>query len=293
MSRIQDILAKAERDGTARRTQTSSAFAPAPAHQVTVAPAVDGTAALDTGTFAPTTRPAAIPPPPEPHLVSAPARTEPAEPRSARATLHPALVAAIAPHSVAAEQYRSIRTRLAHREEQAPMRILMITSPAARDGKSITAANLGLTMAQELQRRIVLVDCDLRRGSVHSLFGVEAPIGLAEVLAGEATLDEALIHLPDHRLTVLPAGGVPQFPTELLGSSLMRRTLDTLRAKFDRVLLDAPAVLPLADVGTVAPMVDGVLMVVRAGSTLRPALDQAIAAFEEKKLLGLVLNDAR
>jgi capsular exopolysaccharide synthesis family protein len=168
-----------------------------------------------------------------------------------------------------------------------------VTSPGAQDGKSITAANLALTMAQELQRNVLLVDADLRGASVHALFGLDQGPGLTEVLTGEATLDEALVHLPDHRLTLLPAGGIPQFPTELLGSTAMRRVTDTLRSRFDRILLDLPAVMPLADVGTVAPLADGVLMVVRAGITKRPALDEALAAFEENKVLGVVLNDAR
>jgi capsular exopolysaccharide synthesis family protein len=168
-----------------------------------------------------------------------------------------------------------------------------VTSPGAQDGKSITAANLALTMAQELQRNVLLVDADLRGASVHALFGLDQGPGLTEVLTGEATLDEALVHLPDHRLTLLPAGGIPQFPTELLGSTAMRRVTDTLRSRFDRILLDLPAVMPLADVGTVAPLADGVLMVVRAGLTKRPALDEALAAFEENMVLGVVLNDAR
>jgi protein-tyrosine kinase len=102
-----------------------------------------------------------------------------------------------------------------------------------------------------------------------------------------------LVYLPDYRLTILPAGSTPQFPTELLGSAAMRRGLDTLRARFDRILIDLPAVAPLADVNTVAPLGDGVVMVVRAGVTQRPALEQALGAFEENKVLGVVLNDAR
>jgi non-specific protein-tyrosine kinase len=166
----------------------------------------------------------------------------------------------------------------------------MVTSPGAGEGKSVTSANLALTMAQELQRHVVLVDADLRDPAVHSLFGIDGGPGLADVLAGDATLDDALVHLPDHRLTVLPAGATPQFPTELLGSAGMRRLLDTLRARFDRVLLDVPAVAPLADVATVAPLADGVLMVVRAGMTQRPALDRALEGLADAKVLGVVLN---
>jgi capsular exopolysaccharide synthesis family protein len=285
MSRIQDILAKAEREGMTRRTQaepvSSAQSSPAVIGRV-VAP-VEGATALDTSPFITSA------PPPVPATVTAPA----AETRTARATLHPSLVAAIAPHSAVAEHYRAIRTRLTQHDDAGPLRSILITSPGARDGKSVTAANLALTMAQEFQRNVVLVDADLRGSAVHSLFGIDRGPGLAEVLAGEATLDEALVYLPDYRLTILPAGSTPQFPTELLGSVTMRRAVDTLRARFDRILIDLPAVTPLADVGTVAPLADGVVIVVRAGVTQRPALDQALAAFEENKVLGVVLNDAR
>ena len=302
MSRIQDILARAERDGTARRTQSSPTLVP-PAPEFTppdfVTPGIDGTSALDPVPFIPAKElpmPVAVPvatamPGPGPVAVppAAPATTDG---RTASAVLHPALVAAIAPHSAIAEQYRAIRTRISQREDQAPVRTVMVTSPGTREGKSITAANLALTTAQELQRRVVLVDGDLRRPSVQALFGIDVSgPGLSDVLSGQATLDEALVYLPDFGLTVLPAGTTPPFPTELLGSTAMRRVLDTLRARFDRVLLDVPPVMPLADVGTVAPLVDGVVVVVRAGVTQRPALDQALSALDETKVLGLVLNE--
>jgi capsular exopolysaccharide synthesis family protein len=269
MSRIQDILAKADRDGTAGRMPPPPA--PAPQARAAAAHPVDGSSALDSS------------------FVSAP--TGAAPPRSALATLHPALVAAIAPQSTVAEQYRAIRARLAQREESQPLRSILVTSPAAGDGKSVTAANMALTMAQEFQRRVLLMDADLRAAAVHEMFGVDRGPGLSEVLSGAVSLDDALIHLPDHRLTLLPAGETPPFPAELLGSIAMRRLLETLRHRFDRTVLDAPAVAPLADAGTLAPLADGVLMVVRSGITQRPALDEALAAFDEQKVLGVVLND--
>jgi capsular exopolysaccharide synthesis family protein len=305
MSRIQDILAKAERDGTARRTQAAGGMpppAPTPfAPQPVIAPLVDGTSALDTSQrvaspFASAVASPAVGPVPAPvaaelRPATSTGRPELVEGRTATPTLHPLLVAAIDPHSEAAERYRSTRAAISHREETMPLRTLMVTSPGAGDGKSITAANLALTMAQELQRRVVLVDADFRGSSVHALFGLEGVPGLSELLAGEATLDDVMVYLPDHRLTVIPAGRTPHFPTELLGSTAMRRVVDALRGRFDRVLFDTPAVLPLADAGTFAPMADGVLIVVRAGLTKRPALDRAIAAFGEEKVVGVVLND--
>ena len=303
MSRIQDILAKAERDGMTRRTQADPAVTNAPATGPVIAP-VSGSSALDTAPYVrpsePFTEPAIVG-----RALSGPLReadkpratttatTTTSDMRTARATLHPALVVAIAPHSAIAERFRAIRTRLTMSEEAGPLRSILVTSPGARDGKSITAANLALTMAQEFQRNVVLVDADLRGSSVHSLFGLDAAPGLSDVLAGDASLEDALVYLPEYRLTILPAGRTPQFPTELLGSAAMRRSIDTLRARFDRILIDLPPVAPLADVGTVAPLADGVVMVVRAGVTKRPALDQALAAFDEDKVLGVVLNDAQ
>ena len=288
MSRIQDILARAERDGTTRRTQPSSGLGSQAADFQP--PAVSGSSALDASAFMPDV----VDPTPfmsPATTAAAPAAAVAVEPRTAQATLHPALVAAIDPHSPVAEQYRAIRARITH-DDGTSLRTIMVTSPGAREGKSVTAANLALTMAQELQRQVVLVDAALRGPSVHALFGIEGSPGLADVLAGGATLEEALVYLPDFRLSVLPAGTTPQFPTELLGSAAMRRAMDTLRARFDRVLLDLPSVMPLADVGTVAPLADGVVMVVRAGHTLRPALDQALAALEDNRVLGVVLNQA-
>lgn len=285
MSRIQEILAKAERDGTARRTPPAPTLVPAPGSgAVAVSPLVDGTSALDRSPFRPST---------DARQAVVQAGAEVVEPRTARATLDHALVAAIAPHSAPAEEYRTLRARLTQREEMGALRTILVTSPGARDGKSITAANLAITMAQELQRSVLLVDADLRTASVHALFGIDQGPGLTEVLMGDATIDDALVYLPDHRLTVLPAGAIPQFPTELLGSTSMRRVIDVLRSRFDRILVDLPPVMPLADVGTVAPLADGVLMVVRSGATKRPALDEALATLEENKVLGVVLNDAQ
>jgi capsular exopolysaccharide synthesis family protein len=202
------------------------------------------------------------------------------------------LVAALAPTSLAAEQYRSLRTRLKRVESGRPLRAIAITSPNKGDGKSLTAANLALTMAQEFQQRVMLIDCDLRRPSVHHLFGLSDGPGLADVLMSAAELDQALVALPDYHLTILPAGLPPSRPAELLGSAAMRRTLDTLRTRFDRILIDVPPVAPLADLHVLAPMVDGLLMIVRAGITPKPAIERALAGLDAAKVLGLVLNES-
>jgi capsular exopolysaccharide synthesis family protein len=286
MSRIQDILNKAERDGTVRRTRglgseggISQAAAIAPAAIPQHRPAVPEPPPMDRHESRGWT------PPPPSDTENAPAR----ETREQKIDHH--LVAALAPQSLAAEQYRSLRTRISRAENGRAVRTIIVTSPSKGDGKSLTAANLALTMAQEYQHRVLLLDADLRRPTLHQLFGiVEAP-GLTDVLMGGATLDDALVPLADHHLTVLPSGVPATHPAELLGSAAMRRTLDALRTRFDRVILDMPPVSPLADVHIVAAMADGLLMIVRAGVTAKPAIERALAGLDTSKVLGLVLNE--
>jgi capsular exopolysaccharide synthesis family protein len=333
MSRIQDILSKAERDGTARRTRAigdeyaapPSADSPVVARsrtlpedawptaapeppRATLPPAPAGPTIGDAARLTRPVRPApaVVPPiakeprvrfpeppaaPPAPPIArtAPPPAVEPAQRAIAELDHH--LVAALAPTSLAAEQYRSLRTRLKQAENGRNVRTIAVTSPAKGDGKSLTAANLALTMAQEFQQRVLLLDGDLRRPTVHRLFGLGDGPGLADVLMNAAELDQALISLPEHHLTVLPAGMPPSHPAELLGSSTMRRVLDTLRTRFDRILIDVPPVAPLADLHILAPMVDGLLMIVRAGITPKPAIERALSGLDTSKVLGLVLNE--
>ena len=202
------------------------------------------------------------------------------------------LVAALAPRSLAAEQYRSLRTRVRQAENGRALRAIIITSPGKGDGKSLTAANLSLTMAQEFQPRVLLLDADLRRPSIHTLFGMSETPGLSDVLMGGAPLEDALVHLEEHHLSILPAGLPPTHPAELLGSAAMRRTIDALRTWFDRIIIDMPPIEPLADVHILTPLTDALLMIVRAGLTEKPAIDRALHGLDTSKVLGLVLNEA-
>jgi capsular exopolysaccharide synthesis family protein len=292
MSRIQDILSKAERDGTVRRTRAltdelratrpMSPLAPVPAPGDERTNGGSGSAAA-TATASPSPWPVPAAPPQPLSLDSAIERT---------LVLDQHLVATLAPASLAAEQYRSLRTRIKRAEGSRSIRTMAITSPSKGDGKSLTAANLALTMGQEHQQRILLVDADLRRPSIHHLFGLGDRSGLTDVLMGGVELDDVLVSLPEYQITILPAGTPPSHPAEMLGSAAMRRVLDTVRSRFDRILIDMPPVSPLADVNIIAPMVDGLLMIVRAGITPKPAIERALAGLDISKVLGLVLNES-
>ena len=287
MSRIQQILEKAERDGAALRTGHAGTVP-----SLTAVKPLQPAGATETAVVAakPSAPAAVIAPASQTVLGAAP--PDEAGMIGFTAALNPLLVAGLAPKSLAAEQYRSLRTRLTHAENPGGLRIVLVTSPLKGEGKSVTAANLSLTMAQELQRRVVLVDADLRKPSLQHLFGLPPGPGLSEYLAGAVDLKDAMRFLPDHNLTIITAGAAPINPAELLGSTAMRRMLDHLRARFDRVILDTPPVLPLADVAILAPLVDGSLMVVRAGYTPKPAIENALRAFDASRLLGVVLNES-
>jgi capsular exopolysaccharide synthesis family protein len=269
MSRIQNILEKAERDGAVRRVHTmvdqtgTSAL-------ILEAPPTFTRQDEDNGRPSPVTSPA----------------------RSVRTTgLDRKLVAVLSPGAAAAEQYRALRTRVAQADHGRPLDVILVTSPGRHEGKSLTAANLALTMAQSFQSRICIVDADLRHSRQHTLFGVKESVGLTDVLVGTTVLADALVGLDDQQITMLPAGATPSHPAELLGSTAMRRTIDTLRTQFDRVIIDAPSAGPLADVGILAPLVDGVVLVVQAGVTTKPAIQEAVATIGAGKFLGVVLND--
>jgi succinoglycan biosynthesis transport protein ExoP len=202
----------------------------------------------------------------------------------------PLLVAASDPESPAAEEYRLLRTRLESRDTGRRTQLLLITSPRVGEGKTTTSANLALTMSREFQNKVVLVEADLRRPTLAARFGIRSEPGLVEVLAGAANLDEALVTVPGHSLVLLPAGLAAPRSTELLASSLMQRVVDDLRRRFDRVILDTPPVT-LADTHVLARIADGLIIVVRAGVTTRPAVESALAGLDRQKLLGIVLNE--
>src|SRR5215203_4569163 len=274
MSRIQDILSKAERDGNVRHTHAGDDRHAPPADRPAGAASHHAPRRVERR--------------PEQEIRVVPEALR----EVASSGFDPLLVAANAPHSLAAEQYRTLRTRLVLLEEGRARRVLLLTSPATGDGKSITAANLALTMAQEFNRKVVLVDADLRRPTLHTLLGIPQQPGLVDVLGGDAALQDALVELPDVHLAVVPAGQPPIQPAELLGSTGMRRLLESLRSRFDRVIIDMPPVVPLADVGVLAPQCDGVLLVVRAGVTPKPLIERALSTFDAERLLGVVLNES-
>jgi len=196
------------------------------------------------------------------------------------------------PYSPASEQFRAIRTRIELLNEGGACRVLAVTSALPGEGKTLTAINLSLVMAMSLERRVVLVDCDLRKPKIHSTLGLSVEFGLTEVLRGEAPLERALIELPKEGLSVLPAGALPSNPAELLGAQRLRETVAALRDRFDYVILDTPAAIPVSDPEIVCNLADGIIFVVRAGTTPREQIVRAMDNFSRERVVGIVLNSS-
>ena len=190
------------------------------------------------------------------------------------------------------EAYRALRTSIQfHRSDQA-VRSILVTSPGQTEGKTATAANLAVAFAQSGARTIV-VDADLRRARLGSLFGAAGEIGLTSVITGKAAVSDALVAWSPN-LSVLPAGPLPPNPAELMGSKAMARLLAELDGLADIVLIDAPPVIPVTDAVALSTQVHAVVTVVRAGRTQRDAAAEATRRLEVvgADVIGAVLNAA-
>lgn len=201
-------------------------------------------------------------------------------------------IALLQPDSYVAEQYRTLRGRLDSLAAQRPLKTIAVTSANAGEGKSTCAVNLASVTAMSVGRSVLLIDCDLRRPKVHWTLGLQPQVGLAEVLLDQATLDEAIMKVDGLALDVLPVRMIPSNPSELLASPEMRRLIEQVAQRYDRIVLDTPACLGLPDAKSVSELCDGLVMVVRADVTPREDVQAALDILDRRRVVGLVLNGA-
>jgi capsular exopolysaccharide synthesis family protein len=174
-----------------------------------------------------------------------------------------------------------------------PLRTIVVTSPNPGDGKTTAAINLATVTALSLGRRVLLVDCDMRKPKVHLALGLRPQAGLAEVLTGSKSLDEAILKVENLNLDVLAVRGRPPNPSELLSSANMVELVEELAKRYDRVILDTPAALGMPDAKAVSEYADGIVLVVRADVTSRRDVESSIELIDRRRLLGLLLNGAQ
>jgi protein-tyrosine kinase len=189
-----------------------------------------------------------------------------------------------------AERFRTLRSRLSQSRDTRPLKKVLITSSVPAEGKSFIASNLAQSFVQQADRRVLLIDADLRAPRLHTAFGTESKPGLTEYLRGEADEYQIIQQGGDANLCFIAYGSESTDPSELLSHERMRRLLDFVSPAFDWILLDSPPVLPVHDASILADLCDGVLFVVRAGATDSVLAEKAVAEFRQKNLLGVVLN---
>ena len=223
-----------------------------------------------------------------------PWRVRPTRVTTSTAAIRSKLVAGRNPRGSASEAYRALRTNLTFAQLERPPKTIVFTSPAPGDGKSTSASNLVITLAQQ-GMRCILIDADLRRGAMHKAFDTTARPGLSDYLLGGLSLEEVIRHvdLSGENFDFIPTGTIPPNPAELLSSTRMNALLEHLAGEYDTVIFDAPPLNVVTDGAVLGAATDGVVLVVRAGVTdraaVRFAFDQLAAV--RARVLGCVLND--
>ena len=204
------------------------------------------------------------------------------------------LIAKLNPQSPISEQYRTIRTNIHFSAVDQEIRSIMVTSSAPGEGKSTTAANLAVVFAQQ-GKRVLLVDSDLRKPTVHYTFNLPNTFGLTNVLTKRMELHEAVIETDEENLYVLSSGPIPPNPAELLGSKSMTELFERFYQDFDVIIMDTPPILAVTDAQILSNSCDGTILVISSGKT---ETEQALKAKEllsssSCNLLGVVLNNKK
>lgn len=202
------------------------------------------------------------------------------------------LIAYEQPKSSVSEQYRNIRTNIEFASVDKKIRSLIVTSANSSEGKTTTAANIAVVFAQQ-GKKVLLVDADLRKPTLHQMLQVENVFGLTSVLTRSKTLETCVKKTQIGSLDFLPCGPIPPNPAELLGASSMKELLSEAYGMYDFVIFDTSPILPVTDAQIMANQCDASVLVIRSGSTEKEAALKAKQALDSAKgkLLGIILND--
>ena len=206
------------------------------------------------------------------------------------ARVEPHLIAVSQPRSAYTEQYRSLRTRILEAGERMQMRAFVITSVGIGEGKTLTALNLAWLLAQTEGVRALVIDSDLRRPCATDYLGIDAKMGLSEVLGGQLRLEDAIVRLEPSGLHLLPGGRPRDDVAELLSGPSYARVLSEVRRMFDYIIIDAPPLGIFTDASVLMSRADGGLLVVRAGKTRYSSVEKLLDHMPKERLLGVVLN---
>jgi capsular exopolysaccharide synthesis family protein len=197
------------------------------------------------------------------------------------------------PKSPISEAFRTLRTNIKFSSLDKPIKVLLVTSPIPEAGKSSISINLALTMAQD-KYKVILVDSDLRKPTIHKIFQQDNKTGLTNILVEDKKIKEVMRKMSDvdPNLYFIPSGPIPPNPSELLGSNRMKELLTELQEQADFIIFDSPPVIAVTDALVLATQVDGVVLVLDFGEVTRDAAKQTKELLEKVKanILGVVLN---
>lgn len=231
---------------------------------------------------------------PEPEIkgpVVEPASSLPLEPLQVK---NPFLVSVNEPHGIVAEEYNKLKATILRLANSEPGKnTFMVTSAVPSEGKTLTAANLALSMARSTDYSVVLVDADFRKPSIHALFGVEQRPGLAQCLREDLSFDEALVQTGQGRLAILTAGQQMDDPSELFSSMHMKRFIKAVKERNPNsyVIFDSPPVLPFADARLMGSLVDFTIFVAREDYSKQKQIEEGLGSLPDAHVLGVVYND--
>jgi capsular exopolysaccharide synthesis family protein len=200
------------------------------------------------------------------------------------------LVALSERESPAAEAFRLLGVRLRTLRKQRPLQKILITSTVPQEGKSMTAANLACTLAAGKTQKVLLLEGDVRRPALTTIFQMGGKSGICDWLEGEKSIVSSIYRLEGSGIWILPAGRVPENPLGLIQSSKLPALMEQLTSWFDWIVIDSPPVLPLADTSIWSRLADGILLVARHGITQKRQLKRGVEAIDKKKLIGAVMN---
>jgi capsular exopolysaccharide synthesis family protein len=208
------------------------------------------------------------------------------------ARVEPHLVAITQPRSAHCERFRSLRTSVLQAGEHKNMKSFVVTSAGVAEGKTLTALNLAWLLAQTDGVTALIIDSDLRQPCATNYLGIDAPVGLSEVLAGQVTLEESIIKLEPAGLHLLPGGTIRDDVAELLSGPRFGAVLDEVHEMFDYIIIDAPPLGIFTDATVLINRADGALLVVRSGKTRYGVIHGLLEQLPRERMLGVVLNRA-
>ena len=195
------------------------------------------------------------------------------------------------PKSVISEQYRAIRTNIEYSNVDQNTKTILVTSSDKNEGKTTTVSNLAVSFAN-LNKKVLLIDCDLRNASIHKMFKINNIYGLTDILAKDRAVDKCIQKTELENLYVLTAGAIPPNPAEILSSEKMKNLIEDLKNIYDYIFIDTPPIGLVTDAGAISSFIDGVVLVVKSESVEKKYLEETKKKLDavDARILGAILN---